>query len=192
MEADAMQAIQGHITRCLVAGIVAIIPLAGVVAAVIYLETQLAGSWLQEQGFYFYGLGLLATVVLIYVVGLVITSFLGRWLWSLVDRVLDRLPLLGSLYQTLKQVLGYGEGPDAVFRRAVRVHGRDLPGYEVGLVTAERPAEGELTVFVPTAPNPSSGRLLVMKEEDVEPLDIPVTDVLKFLVSIGGLPLAAE
>ena len=187
-----MQSIQRHMTRCLVAGIVAIMPLGGVVLMVVYLEKQLAGSWLKDQGFYFYGLGMLATVVLLYLVGLAITSFLGRWIWSLVDRVLDRIPLLGRIYQTLKQVLGYGEGPDAVFQRAVRIPARDLPGFEVGLVTAERPAEDELTVFIPTAPNPSNGRLLILKADQVQPLDVPVTDVLKFLVSIGGLPLEAE
>ena len=183
-----MQSIQHHFTRCSIAGIVAIMPLGGVVATVVYLEKQLAVSWLKAQGFYFYGLGMLAAVVLIYAVGLAVTSFLGRWIWGLFDRLLDSVPLLGGFYQTLKQVLGYGEGPDAVFRRAVRVPSRDLPGYEIGLVTAES-ANGQVTVFIPTAPNPSNGRLLMLTDDEIEPLDIPVTDVLKFLVSIGGLPL---
>ena len=55
-----MQSIQHHFTRCLIAGIVAIMPLGGVVATVVYLEKQLAVSWLKAQGFYFYGLGMLA------------------------------------------------------------------------------------------------------------------------------------
>ena len=109
-----MKSLQRHLSRCMIAGVVAILPIAGLAFSVVYLEKQLAGSWLKDQGFYFYGEGLILGVVLIYLIGLVISTFLGRWIWSLFDKVLGKLPLLGRLYQTLKQVLGYGEGPDAV------------------------------------------------------------------------------
>ena len=94
---------------------------------------------------------------------------------------------MGPIYQTLKQVLGYGEGPEAVFRRAVLVPCRDLPGYEVGLVTRE--SSDALTVFVSGAPNPSAGRLLMIEPDQVKPLEVPVSNVLKCLVSIGALGL---
>ena len=179
-----MKRLQRHFSRCMIAGIVALLPITGLVFSVVYLEKQLAGSWLKEQGFYFYGEGLILCVVLIYLIGLVISTFLGRWLWGFFD------PLLGRIYQTLKQVLGYGEGPDAVFRRAVLVPCRELPGHEIGLVTQEPDDPSvAVTVFVPGAPNPSSGRLLVVARDELQPLNVPVTDVLKCLVSIGALPL---
>ena len=184
-----MKSVQKHISRCLIAGVVALLPVGGVVLSFFYLEKQLAGSWLKEQGYYFYGLGLLSGIGILYAVGLLVTTFLGRWIWGLVDALLTSVPLLGRLYQTLKQVLGYGEGPDAVFRRAVLVPCRDLPGHEIGLVTNECDSDGSATVFIPGAPNPSAGRVLVIERDRLRPLDVPVTDVLKCLVSIGALPL---
>ena len=56
----------------------------------------------------------------------------------------------------LKQILGYGEGPDAVFRRVVLIPSRDLDGDEIGLVTNEEMEQGtsRIVVFVPSAPTP--------------------------------------
>ena len=187
-----MQAVTKHLTRCLVAGVVALLPVGGTLLTIFYLETQIAGPWLKEQGFYFFGCGLLLTVVLVYAIGLAVSTFIGRWLWRQFDRLLNRLPVLGRLYQTLKQIMGYGEGPDAVFRRVVLVPARDVQGEEVGLVTAEaRSIAGQdlLTVFLPGAPNPTTGRIIVVDANDVRPVDIRVNDALMSLVSVGAIPI---
>ena len=185
-----MQSIRRHVTRCAVAGIVALLPLGGLLLTVVYLESQIASGWLKEQGYYFFGIGLLLVAVVIYLIGLLVSTFLGRWTWNLMDRLLDQLPLLGSLYQTLKQVIGYGEGPDAVFRRVVLIPSRDLDGDEIGLVTNEtRRGTGErLTVFVPSAPTPTTGRLVLIDANKVRPIEMSVSEALKTLVSIGSLP----
>ena len=186
-----MRFIRQHFSRCIVAGIVALLPIGGFVLMVVYLESQIANSWLKNQGFYFFGLGLVLAAVAIYLMGLVVSTFLGRWIWNSVDRLLDQMPLLGGLYQTLKQILGYGEGPDAVFRRVVMIPSRDLDGDEIGLVTNESPLEGEgqrLTVFVPSAPTPTTGRLVLVDAEKVRPIEMSVSEALKTLVSIGSLP----
>ena len=95
-----MKSITKHVSRCLVAGIVALLPIAGVVLTVVYLEATISGSWLKEEDWYFPGLGILAVVVLIYIIGLIVSSFLGRWLWTRVDRLLERVPALGQLPDT--------------------------------------------------------------------------------------------
>jgi uncharacterized membrane protein len=126
--------------------------------------------------------------VLVYWIGLMVSTFVGRWLWNLVDSMLKRLPLLGTLYQTLKQILGYGEGEGAVFEKAVLVPSRDLEGDELGLVTnrlTDQKGHRKLVVFVPGAPNPSAGRMLIIEDERVRPLSMPVNEVLKALVSVG-------
>ena len=187
-----MQFISRHISKCFLAGIVALLPIGGFVITVVYLESLIAGSWLARQPYYFPGLGLIATAAIIYAIGLTVSTFLGRWLWKRIDLVFDRLPALGRLYQTLKQIIGYGEGKDAIFQRVVLIRGAEPDGAELGLVTNETTdgtSSRKLIVFVPGAPNPTAGRLIVIDADRTIPLPITVNDALKTLLSVGKTPL---
>jgi len=184
-----MKRITRHLARCIVAGIVFVLPVGGTVLGTVYLEKELAKSWVGDQAFYFPGLALLLTAVGLYVLGLAVSTFVGRFLLRLVDSLLSRLPALGRLYATVKQILGYGEGEDAVFRRVVLVENEVSGSRELGLVTAEvRGDSGDvrLAVFVPGAPNPTTGRLLLAERERVRPLDLPVNEAFKTLLSVGA------
>jgi len=188
-----MQILSKHVSRCFLAGLVALLPIGGFVFTVVYLEATIAGSWLAKQPFYFPGLGLLATAGAIYLIGLTVSTFLGRWLWKGVDQLFDSLPALGRLYQTLKQIIGYGEGKDAIFHRVVLIRGSEPDGSELGLVTNETTdAAGarKLIVFVPGAPNPTTGRLIVIDAKCTMPLAITVNDALKSLLSVGKTPVS--
>jgi uncharacterized membrane protein len=189
-----MKKLYKHFTGSLIAGIVAILPVGGLIITVGYLESTISGSGLSKMPFYFPGFGLLAAVVLIYLIGLGVTTFVGRWIWRQGDRILDRLPGLGRLYGTLKQVLGYGEGENAIFYETVLIPSRDLQSEEFGLVTNRITDESgnivKLVIFMPGVPNPTSGRLLVMDKEKVKPLTMPVNDTLKALVSMGKTELS--
>jgi len=188
-----MQILSKHLSRCFLAGLVALLPIGGFVLTVVYLEATIAGSWLAKQPYYFPGLGLLATAAAIYLIGLTVSTFLGRWLWTRVDVLFDSLPALGRLYQTLKQIIGYGEGKDAIFHRVVLIRGSEPDGSELGLVTNETTdATGarKLIVFVPGAPNPTTGRLIVIDAKCTMPLSITVNDALKSLLSVGKTPLS--
>lgn len=189
-----MRSVRQHVSRCAIAGIVALLPIGGLLLTIAYLESQIASVWPRDRVFYFFGFGLLLSFVAVYLIGLLVSTFIGRWAWRSVDRLLDRLPLLGGLYQTLKQVLGYGEGPDAVFRRVVLIPSRDLDGHEIGLVTNEVPGERgvQLTVFVPSAPTPTTGRLVLVDESTVRPVGMKVNEAMKTLVSLGTIPSASD
>ncbi|HLQ39052.1 MAG TPA: DUF502 domain-containing protein [Planctomycetota bacterium] len=181
-----------HITRCTVAGIVALLPLGGVALTIVWLENAISGSWKASLPYYFPGLGILLALLLIYLVGLFVTTFAGRWLWRRTDQLLERLPLLGSLYQSLKEVLGYDSSRAHFFRGVVAVasHG----GHQLGLVTGEcRGPDGSdcMLVFVPGSPNPTSGRLLLLPAHQLAHLDVKVADALRALVSMGKTPLQA-
>jgi uncharacterized membrane protein len=183
-----MKRLHKHITSCLIAGIVAILPVGGLIITVGYLESTISGSGLSKMPFYFPGFGLLAAAVFIYLIGLGVTTFIGKWIWKRVDSILDKLPALGRLYQTLKQILGYGEGEDAIFYEAVLVPSRDIQSEELGLVTnriSDDKGNEKLVIFIPGVPNPTSGRLIVMDEGSVKPLSMPVNETLKALVSMG-------
>jgi uncharacterized membrane protein len=190
-----MKRISRHVTQCTIAGIVALLPVGGLIITIGYVESKISSSGLSKLPFYFPGFGLLVTAILIYLIGLGITTFLGKWLYAHIDSLLDRLPALGRLYQTLKQILGYGVGKDTVFREVVLIPSRDSQSEELGLVTKElglvtnkisdEAGRTKLLVFVPGAPNPTTGRLVIVNQEFVKPLAMPVNETLKALVSVG-------
>ena len=187
-----MNSLTSHLTRCFLAGIVALLPIGGTILTIAYLESTVAGSWLAKQPLYFPGAGLLLAAVLIYAVGLIVTTVLGQWIWTRFDQLLDRLPVLGRLYQTLKQLLGVAEGEDAIFRQVVLVPARDTDAAEIGLVTHETvdaTGKKQRVVFVPSAPTPTTGRLLIVDESLLVPLNISASDAMKALVSLGKVSL---
>ncbi len=183
-----MQVIIKHITKCLLAGIVALLPIGGLVLTIGYLETMISDAGLTRLPYYFPGLGLLLALAVLYGIGLLLTTFIGRWVWMRLDRLFDNLPALGKLYVSLKQILGYGKGKDAVFQEAVMVTAPDDTGEEFGLVTRRfKQADGSerLLVFMPGSPNPTTGRLLVCRPEQIRPSDLEVNEVFKVLVAVG-------
>tara|TARA_R110002072_G_scaffold46591_9_gene128992 strand:- start:30382 stop:30954 length:573 start_codon:yes stop_codon:yes gene_type:complete len=182
-----------HVTRCLVGGIVALLPIGGTVLGVAYLESVLTESWRGEVNWYFPGLGLLLAVAVIYLVGLFVTTFLGKWLWRRADHLLEKLPILGSLYQSLKEVLGYDSKRDRFFQAVVAVSVDD--GFEIGLVTGSAPGPDGVehtVVFVPSSPNPTNGRLLLLPPDRIRKLDLRAADALRGLVSMGKTTLKPE
>lgn len=191
-----MSALTRHLTKTFVAGIVALLPVAGVVLSVVVAESTIADSWLAGQKFYFPGLGLLGVVAATYLIGLTVTTYIGKSFWRLLDELFEELPALGTLYRTLKQVLGYGDGRDAMFERVVLVPGRDQDALEIGLVTKTLPPEAggapRLVVFVPAAPSPTSGRVVVIEESRTRPMEVSVHEAMKFLVALGKLEFPLE
>jgi len=180
-----------HLTRCMVAGIVALLPMGGAVFMLVWLENSIAGSWRKNpDNFYFPGLGLLLALLAVYLVGLFVTTFVGRWLWRVTDRLLEGLPLLGTLYQSLKEVLGYDSTKERFFQGVVAVQSDE--GYEIGFITGQSPGpEGKphTLVFVPSAPNPTNGKLLLLDPAGLRKLDVRTADALRALVSIGKTSL---
>lgn len=190
-----MMGMRKHITRCLLAGVVAIMPIAGLIITVGYVESQIATYGLAKLPFYFPGFALLVSLVVVYLVGLCVSTFVGKWLWGRLDRILDSMPVLGQLYQTLKQILGYGKGEHAIFQEVVLVPGLNDQVEELGLVTNTIPAEDgktKLMVFVPSAPTPTTGRLVIIEPEAVKQLKMPVSETLKLLVAMGKAELTLD
>lgn len=169
------------------AGIVAILPIGGTILSIGYLESTISDSGIAKLPFYFPGLGLLLTGVAVYLLGLLTTTLVGKWAWKRIDQWAARMPIAGRLYVSLKQILGYGSGEDAVFKDVVMVRSTIDQAEEVGLVTGKtKGEEGErLVVFIPGSPNPTSGRLVVVAAENVKRSDLPVHDALRLLVTLG-------
>ncbi len=183
-----MKRVQQHIINCFIAGIVAVLPIFGLAVFIAYLEMTLASTGIGGIRFYFPGLGILLCLVIIYFLGLFVTTFIGKWIWNLFDGLLNRVPALGQLYRTLKEILGYNTDENTVFQQVVLVPSNQGAGEELGLVT-ERVKNNDgsvkLIVFIPAAPTPTSGRLIFIDEKDVKPLNMSAADTFKTLISMG-------
>lgn len=183
-----MKPVIKHITTCLLAGLVATLPVGGLIMTVGYIETSISRSGLSQLPFYFPGLGIIAVFILIYLIGLVLTTFVGKWIWNKIDNLLHNLPALGGLYASLKQILGYGEGKDAIFHETVLVPAQGGTGMELGLITNKiNMPDGceKLIVFIPGSPNPTTGRLIITQADQVQITDIPANSTFKLLVAAG-------
>jgi len=179
--------LQNHFVVCLITGLVTILPIGGTILIIVFAERWL--SPLVPARFYIPGEGLLLVILLLYLLGLTLTSVVGRWLWNALDAGLTRMPGLGMLYRTLKQILGFDAGEGALFQRVVLVPDESTGGVEIGLVTATiGDAEAkQLIVFVPYSPNPSQGRLLRIAAGRVTPTEWSVDKALKALFSLGKI-----
>ncbi|RMG45057.1 MAG: DUF502 domain-containing protein [Acidobacteria bacterium] len=137
----------------------------------------------------------LVVMLALYLLGIAATHVAGRQLLRLVEWLLARVPLLGGVYRTLRQVAdAVGTGASSAFRRCVLIEYPRRGLWTMAFVTNERRvtagAAGEplVPVFLPTTPNPTSGYFLLVPESECRPLDIPVEEGVKLVVS-GGILL---
>ncbi|MDK2882764.1 MAG: hypothetical protein PWQ41_116 [Bacillota bacterium] len=133
------------------------------------------------------GVGFIFTVGLILGTGMLATNYLGRRLLAWGERLFIRLPLVRSIYQTLKQLVHavFSEKQKA-FQRVVLVEYPRKGVYSLAFLTRDVEEAGEMVMaFVPTTPNPTSGFLLLIPKKEVKYLDMSVEDGLKLIVSGG-------
>jgi uncharacterized membrane protein len=139
------------------------------------------------------GIGVLMTVVGIFLVGMVATNFLGKKLVALGEWFLDWIPLLRTIYKSSKQFISTFFSKDADgFNKVVLVEFPRKGSYAVAFVTSKTKGEvqtktGEdlINIFLPTTPNPTSGFYLAMPSADVISLDMTVEDAFKVIMSGG-------
>ena len=178
-----MSSVTGHLRKTFLAGIFAAIPIAVTGFVIWYVDAKTRILSRDVLGVNAPFLGVLVAVVAIYLLGFVVTSLVGRFVLRAADRLLGRLPLLKPVYQTWKQVvLTPGEG---VFARVVMVgdeSGRmEMIGFSSGVLVGER-----LCVFIPAAPNPTSGRLYFVRREDCRMLEMSSEEAFKMILSGGS------
>lgn len=119
--------------------------------------------------------------------------YIGKKIIQLVEFTLLKVPLLGKIYGTVKQVNeAFTSSKNSNFEQVVMVEFPRKGLYSIGFITAEqvRTDSGEsiISIFVPTTPNPTTGFLLVLPESKVVKLDMSVADGIKYIVSLGAVP----
>lgn len=177
----------------ILAGLVVIVPVA-VTIWVVRLLFNLLDGWLRpivelSFGRHVPGVGLLATVLLLYLVGLLATALGGKTLIGWFETALTRLPLVGDVYGSSKQIMETISNPAGMGFKRVVIFEYPRPGMRaIGFVTRELvDAEGEkfYSVFLPTTPNPTSGFLLLLPASDTEATGLTVDQAIKMVVSGG-------
>lgn len=143
-------------------------------------------------GYYWYGLGLIITLLLILLAGVLSRNFMGKALHKLVDTILAKVPFISPIYSGAKQLLEAVTIPSkGSFKEVVLVEYPCKGVYAIGLVTrrVEILAKGKLrqfvTVLIASTPTPFSGMAILYPVEEVIEIDMSVEDSLKFLVSGG-------
>lgn len=146
------------------------------------------------------GLGVIAMIVFLIVVGMFATNFLGRFFVRIGENILDRLPIVRSLYSATKQIFEtvFANQSDA-FREVVMVEYPRKGMWVIGFLTGRSKGEVQaktgddtVNIFVPTTPNPTSGFLLFVPEKDIIHMDMTVEEGIKLVVSAGIVTPGAE
>ncbi len=140
------------------------------------------------------GLGMAVSFILIFLVGLLATNILGKRIIATGEYIIERTPLAGSVYTTVKQIVDTFVKSEATpFRDVCLIEWPRREMYCIAFVTGDTPrcvspgGEDDLiNIFIPTTPNPTSGFLVFLPRKDVVFLDIPVEEGLKMVVS-GGI-----
>ena len=141
------------------------------------------------------GMGIYMTVILVLLVGFITRNFLGRTLHYYMERIFFSVPWVRKMYSTLKQfTTALLDRDTSSFQKVVMFEYPKEGINVIGLVTNEelgklQDATGEecLLVYVPTAPNPLSGMMLIIPEREVTYLDMPVEDALSMVISSGSV-----
>lgn len=140
------------------------------------------------------GLGIILTVLLIYILGFLVTNFLGRKIFNLGERIVKKVPIVNMIYTTLKQITDtFTKGSTDAFEGAVYIQYPRQGLWTMAFISGESKTKDGVPyyhLFVPTTPNPTSGFFLMIPQADTVATGMSVEDGLKTIIS-GGL-LAPE
>lgn len=190
-------------------GIIVVLPL-GVTLIVISFLLEKIGTPASNLFFWFLdrdwrslpAIELLLKSISLFVVFSIITLlgyssrlFLGKWLFYCLEQLLDRVPLINTVYRTVKQIVDtFSQQKQSVFQEVVLVEYPRPECYAIGFLTGDSKGEVQqatgkhiVNIFVPTTPNPTSGFLLMLPEEDVIHLKMNITDGMKLIISGGAV-----
>lgn len=140
------------------------------------------------------GAGVVIVVTGLILIGMFAANFMGRFFVNLFDKILNRMPFLKGIYSATKQIMEtVFANKSKAFREVVLVEYPRRGMWVIGFVTAKTSGEIQnasdmelLNVFVPTTPNPTSGFLIFIPQDDVYTVDMTVEEGLKLVIS-GGI-----
>jgi uncharacterized membrane protein len=192
-----------------ITGIVVILPLGATIIVIQFLLVKLGNP--ASQFFFWYldsewrslpAVKFALETISVFVVFLLITLLgygsrfvLGRIILGGLERLLDRVPFINTVYGTVKQIVDtFSQQKKAVFQEVVLIEYPRKRCYVLGFLTSTAKGEtqactGEhiVNIFVPTTPNPTSGFLLMLPEEDITRLQMSIAEGMKLIISGGAV-----
>jgi len=140
------------------------------------------------------GLGLVLLLFILLIIGMLTTGYVGKFFVNLGERIIRRMPIISSIYSLLKQIFEtFLSQKSRSFSEVVLIEyprkglwtlafvSKDKTGGEI----SAKNGDDMMSVFVPTTPNPTSGFLIFVSENDVIKLDMSVEDGIKYVISCG-------
>lgn len=194
------------IRRYLITGLLAWVPLGVTIFVITFFGGYLSSlvnllpvAWRPDHliGFHIPGLsaiiGIIIILVVLFLTGLIASNVFGRYLFGLGDDMLERIPLVRSIYTTVKQISDtMFSNKGKAFRKVVMIRYPQKDTWSLAFLTSDSLGEVEvkaprqlISVFIPTTPNPTSGFLILVPPEDVIELEMTVDEAFKMIVSLG-------
>lgn len=187
-----------HLKKKFVTGLFVLIPLI-VTAYIIYLVVSFIENFIGpvlrniffqvfRREVYITGTAFIIFVVMTYLTGLFVSNYFGKTLFSSGEKLLKRIPIVKSIYGSVKDMtVAFSSDKIRSFKEVVLIEFPCREHYAVGLVTSRLTMneEGYCSVFVPTTPNPTSGYLILAREDELAFLDMATDDALKYIISLG-------
>ena len=151
---------------------------------------RLPEAWQQLPGF---ALGILTTLILIFITGVFASNFLGRRILQIGDQLIRSIPLVSSIYSAMRQVVNsFSVTGASAFKTVVMFEYPRKGLWAMGFMTTfslpciQKAAKQKVTnVFLPTTPNPTSGYLLMVPTRDLRVLPISPEEALKIIATVG-------
>jgi uncharacterized membrane protein len=139
------------------------------------------------------GLSVIIVVAALWLTGVAVTNMAGQWLVNQSNRMFSNIPIVKSIYSSVKQVSDtLFSSSGQAFRQAVLVQYPRAGSYTIAFVTGKPAGEvaqhlpaDMLTLYVPTTPNPTSGFMLMVPRADVYELHMSVDEALRYIISMG-------
>ena len=197
------------IRRWLLAGLLVLVPLAITLSVLDWIVGTLdqtllilPSDWHPDKllGFHLPGFGVLLTFGIVLVMGAVASNFLGKKLLWLGNAVLRRIPIVRSIYSSVKQVSDtlFSENGNA-FRQALLVQWPREGVWTIGFLTgapggdvANHLPGDYVSVYIPTTPNPTGGYFVMLRKTECVELKMSVDEALTYVISMGVVVPAAR
>jgi uncharacterized membrane protein len=176
-------------------GLLVIVPLGATILILVWLFTSI-DNILQPAvraiwGHNITGIGFGATIILIYVTGTIARNVIGKRIVKYFDSLLDRVPIFRLLYRGIRQVMAsFSDADKTGFMQVVLAEFPQKGMRAIGFVTNEmtdKSGQKWISVLIPTAPNPTTGFLEILKEQDIVRTNISVDDAVKMVISAGKM-----
>jgi len=136
------------------------------------------------------GLGLILVVLIVLLVGMITSNFLGKKIVKYGEKIIGKIPLIRTIFNPIQEIVSnLSAKKSGSFKKVVLI---DFPmegRKSIGFITSDQITlndEKRMCVFIPTTPNPTNGYLIIVEKTAVEELDINVEEGLKMIVSVGS------